>query len=175
MNSIIKYPFSSGFIPGQQQAGGPVSVRIPKREPGAKLSELIGIPPQLLSSHTRLTRPRLDHRSVGRTSPAASLRSEPFGFWTSRSMQRLEVSHNGTGILLVVFLREGWHLPLYFALDNKSHVRTANLELKKAGGIFAPIRIPAMAVRTALREKTSSFSYHVFSSERLISRLRFRC
>jgi hypothetical protein len=33
--------------------------------------------------------------------------------------------------------------PLYTALDNESHVRTANLELKKARGILAPIRIPA--------------------------------
>ena len=44
-------------------------------------------------------------------------------------MERLEVSHDGGYILLVIFLCERWHLPLYAALDNESHVRTANLEL----------------------------------------------
>ena len=36
----------------------------------------------------------------------ASLKSEPFGFGISRSMQRLEISHNGSGILGAIFFRE---------------------------------------------------------------------
>jgi hypothetical protein len=34
---------------------------------------------------------------------SASLKSVPFGFWISRSVQRLDVSHNGSGILGVIF------------------------------------------------------------------------
>jgi len=64
--------------------------------------------------------------------------------------------------------------PLYTALDNESHVRTANLELQKARGVLAPIRILTMAVSTALKEETSPFGCQVFRSERFSSGLRLR-
>jgi hypothetical protein len=84
-------------------------------------------------------------------------------------MERLEVSHDGSGHLLVVFLGEGWHLILYPTLDHQSHMRAANLKLQKAGGVFAPICILTMAVSTALKERNPTFSCQVFSSERCIS------
>jgi hypothetical protein len=85
-------------------------------------------------------------------------------------VQRLEVSHNGSGMLGVIFLRERWHLTLYPALDHESHVRTTNLELQKARGFLAPICVPTIALSTASQEKTSSFGSQVFSGERLVSR-----
>src|SRR4029077_659772 len=89
--------------------------------------------------------------------------------WISRSVQRLEVSHNGSGILGVIFLRECRHLALYPALDHESHVRTTNLELQKARGFLAPICIPTMALSTALQEKPSSLGSQVFGGEWLVS------
>src|SRR6266446_9230982 len=89
-------------------------------------------------------------------------------------MECLEVSYDGGYILLVIFLCKRWHLPLYTALDNKSHVRTANLKLQKARGILSPICIPTMAVSAALKEEASSFGCQVFRSERFSSRLRLR-
>src|SRR5260221_1400035 len=100
----------------------------------------------------------------------APLKSEPFGFWISRSVQRLEVSHNGSGILGVIFLRECRHLALYPALDHESHVRTANLEFKKTRGFLPPICVPTMALSTGSQEKTSSFDRQVFGCEWLVSR-----
>jgi hypothetical protein len=61
-------------------------------------------------------------------------------------MQRLEVSHDGGSILLVVFFGERWHLILYSALDHERHMRTTNLELQKARRVLASIRVLAMAV-----------------------------
>jgi hypothetical protein len=87
-------------------------------------------------------------------------------------VQRLEISHNGSGILGVIFLRECRHLTLYPALDHESHVRTTNLELQKARGFLAPTCIPTMALSTALQEKPSSLGSQVFSGERLVSRFR---
>ena len=45
-------------------------------------------------------------------------------------MERLEVRHDGSGLLFVVFLGEGWHLILNPTLDQQSHMRAANLELQ---------------------------------------------
>jgi len=47
-----------------------------------------------------------------------------------------------------------------------------NLELQKARGVLAPIRVPTMAVSTALKEETSSSGCQVFTSERLVSSFR---
>src|ERR1700759_1257157 len=88
------------------------------------------------------------------------------------SMQRLEVSHDGGSILLVVFFGERWHLILYSALDHQRHMRTTNLELQKARRVLASIRVLAMAVSTALKEKSSSFGCQGCSVERLVSRVR---
>jgi hypothetical protein len=87
-------------------------------------------------------------------------------------MQRLEVSHDGGGVLLVVFFCEGRHLILDPALDDKGHMGTANLELQKARGILTAIRILPMAVSTALKEKTSSSGGQGFRGERRVSRFR---
>jgi hypothetical protein len=87
-------------------------------------------------------------------------------------MQRLEVSHNGSSVLLVVLFSEGWHLVLYSALDHKSHMRATNLELQKARCVLASIRVLTMAVSTALKEKRSSFGCQGCSIEGLVSRLR---
>jgi hypothetical protein len=89
-----------------------------------------------------------------------------------QSMQRLEVSHDGGSVLLVVFFREGWHFILDPALDNKGHMCTTNLELQKARGILTSIRVLTMAVSTALKEKPSSSGCQVFRGERRVSRCR---
>ena len=51
-------------------------------------------------------------------------------------------------------------------------MRTTNLELQKARGVLASIRVLTMAVSTALKEKSSSFGCQVCSIERLVSRFR---
>src|SRR5260370_35156380 len=87
-------------------------------------------------------------------------------------MQRLEVSHDGGSVLLVAFFCERWHLILYPALDNESHMRPTDLELQKARRVPATISLFTMAVSTALKEKGSSSGCQVCSIERLVSRFR---
>src|SRR6202048_2365415 len=87
-------------------------------------------------------------------------------------MQRLEVSHDGGSILLVVFFGERWHLILYSALDDERHMCTTNLELQKARCVLTSVRVLTMAVSTALKEKSSSFGRQGCSLERLVSGLR---
>src|ERR1700720_3531095 len=85
-------------------------------------------------------------------------------------MQRLEVSHDRGGILLVVFFSERWHLILYSALDHERHMCTTNLELQKARCVLTSVRVLTMAVSTALKEKSSSFGRQGCSIERLVPR-----
>jgi hypothetical protein len=51
-------------------------------------------------------------------------------------------------------------------------MRTTNLQLQKAWGVLASIRVLSMAVSTALKEKPSSSGYQACSIERLVSRFR---
>src|ERR1700738_2600592 len=87
-------------------------------------------------------------------------------------MQRLEVSHDGGSILLVVFFGERWHLILYSALDDERHMCTTNLELQKARCVLTSVRVLTMAVSTALKEKSSSFGRQGCSIEGLVPGLR---
>jgi hypothetical protein len=87
-------------------------------------------------------------------------------------MQRLEVSHDGGSVLIVVFFCERWHLILYPALDNESHMCTTDLEFQKARGVLATISVLTMAVSAALKEKSSSSGCQGCSIERLVSRWR---
>ena len=87
-------------------------------------------------------------------------------------MKRLEVSHDGGGVLQVVFFREGWHLILDPALDEEGHMGATNLELPKARGILTSIRVLPMAMSTTLKEKTSSSGCQGFRGERRVSRCR---
>jgi hypothetical protein len=82
-------------------------------------------------------------------------------------MQRLEVSHDGGSILLVVFFGERWHLILYSALDHERHMRTTNLELQKARRVLATISVLTMAVSTTLKEKVRPLAAKVAASSGL--------
>jgi hypothetical protein len=70
-------------------------------------------------------------------------------------MKRFKVGNERGCFWFPIFLREGGHVPFNAALDDENHVRAANLEIQKARSIFATIRVPTMAVSTALKEESS--------------------